>query len=249
MEYQPVKPLKDTIRLRKQIIQTCLDMRDKYGFFIGTWGNISVRVEEGMLVTPTRMSYDDLTPKDIVVVTLDGKVIKSKRLPTSEVELHRGLLLKRPDIGAFIHSHSPYASAFACARRSIPVVVDDMAEIIGGEVRCAAYVPAGRHKKMAKAVCEAIYDDSFAVLISNHGAVVGGRDLDEAVAASLILEKAALICIHAAAIGGAKLVPDDAWREERHRYLFKYGKAEDFKDLFDVKKEVVKPRMNANKRK
>jgi L-fuculose-phosphate aldolase len=231
MKYEPVKPFKDSNDLRKQIIKTCLDMRDKYGFFIGTWGNISVRVEEGMLVTPTRVSYDELKPEDIVVVTLDGKVMHSKRLPTSEVELHRGLLLKRPDIGAFIHSHSPYASAFACAHRSIPVVVDDMAEIIGGEVRCAAYVPAGRHREMANAVCEAINDDSFAVLISNHGAVVGGRDLDEATAASQILEKAALICIHAVAIGNAKLVPDDAWREERHRYLFKYGKVEDFKDI------------------
>ena len=84
---------------------------------------------------------------------------------------------------------------------------------------------------MATAVCDAIYDESFAVLISNHGAVVGGRDLDEAVAASQILEKAALIFIHAASIGNAKLVPDVAWKEERHRYLFKYGKAEDFKDI------------------
>ena len=141
MQYEPVKPFKDSIALREQIINTCLDMRDKYGYFIGTWGNISVRVEEGMLVTPTRVSYDELKPEDIVVVTLDGKVMHSKRLPTSEVELHRGLLLKRPDIGAFIHSHSPYASACACAHRSIPVVVDDMAEIIGGEVRCASMCP------------------------------------------------------------------------------------------------------------
>ena len=232
LKYEPATPCRDTTALREQIIQTCLTLRDTHGYFIGKWGNISVRVEEArMLVTPTRVPYDKLTAEDIVVVTLDGRFVDSKRLPTSEVELHRQLLLERDDLGAIIHSHPPYATSVACAHHRIPVIVDDMAEVIGGEIRCAKHVPAGRHKELAAAAREAIGKDSCAVLMSNHGLIAGGRDLDQAVEATQIAEKAAMAYIFSNLLGGAKPIPEALWREERHRYLHKYGTALDFAEL------------------
>lgn len=229
---QPAATLqKDTVALREEVLRTCFFMRDRLGYFVGTWGNISVRLEDGLLVTPSRMSYEDVRPEDLVVVGWEGGVLRGHRVPTSEMELHRQLMLERPDLGALIHSHSPWASVCACAQRSIPVLTDDMAEVIGGEVCCARYAPAGRHRELAAAAREAIGPDASAVLLANHGVVAGGRDLAEAIVACQFVEKAAMILIQAAAIGGARPIPEELWREERHRYLYKYGKPEDLAEI------------------
>jgi len=222
----------DTAELRQQVIDTCFYMRDRLGYFVSTWGNISVRVHEGLIVTPSRVSYEELGPDDLVLISGEGKKLKGERLPTSETELHRQILRARPDLAAIIHNHSPWASVCACAHRSIPVLADDMAELIGGEVNCARYVPAGHHRELAQAAREAIGADATAVLMANHGVLVGGRDLQEAIAGCQIVEKAAMALVHAGAIGGVVPIPEEAWREERHRYLHKYGKPEDMAELF-----------------
>jgi L-fuculose-phosphate aldolase len=217
----------DNDELREAIIGACLFMRDSLGYFVGTWGNISVRVQDGLLLTPSRMSYDAIAAEDLVVVGWKGGVVRGHRVPTSETELHRQILRQRPDLGALVHSHSPWASVCACAHRSIPVLTDDMAEVIGGEIRCAPHVAAGRHRELAQAAAENIGPDACAVLLGNHGVVAGGRDLAEAVVASQFVEKAAMILIQAEAIGGARPIAEKSWREERHRYLYKYGRPED----------------------
>ncbi len=188
-------------------------------------------MEDGLLVTPSRMDYDVVAAEDLVVVGREGGIVRGNRVPTSEVEMHRRILRQRPDLGALIHSHSPWASVCACAHRSIPVLTDDMAEVIGGEVCCAPHVPAGRHRELAQAAAEAIGPDACAVLLGNHGVVAGGRDLAEAVVAGQFVEKAAMIWIHAESLGGARPIAEELWREERHRYLYKYGKPEDLADI------------------
>jgi L-fuculose-phosphate aldolase len=235
MPYPPVTPQKDASELRWEVIRACFTMRDKLGYFVGTWGNISVRIEDGLLVTPSRMKYEEMKPEDLVVVGWEGGVIRGERVPTSETELHRQILLARPDLGALIHSHSPWASVFACARRAIPVLTDDMAEVVGGEVRCSHYVPAGRHRELAKAARDAIGPDACVVLLANHGVVAGGRDLAEAIIASQFVEKAAMILIQAEALGGAVPISESLWREERNRYLYKYGKPEDLEEVIGKK--------------
>jgi L-fuculose-phosphate aldolase len=230
-----VMPFADTIVLRREVIAACFHMRDRLGYFVGTWGNISARVEGGLLVTPSRVKYEEVQPEDLVVVGWEGGVIHGHRVPTSETELHRQIMLERPDLGAIVHSHSPWASVCACAYRSIPVLSDDMAEVIGGEVRCAEYAPAGRHRELASAARRAIGPDACAVLLGNHGVVAGGRDLAEAIVACQFVEKAAMILVQAAAIGGVKPIPEELWREERHRYLFKYGKPEDVAEILQPK--------------
>ena len=227
MSQQTAPICQDTTELRQAVIRACLLMRDRLGYFVGTWGNISARVEDGVLVTPSRMIYDEVTPGDLVVVGWTGGVVRGSRVPTSELELHRQILRKRSDLGALVHSHSPWASVCACAHRSIPVLADDMAEVIGGEVRCAPHVPAGRHRELAQAAAENIGPDACAVLLGNHGVVAGGRDLAEAIVASQFVEKAAMILIRAEALGGVRPIIEASWREERHRYLYKYGKPED----------------------
>jgi L-fuculose-phosphate aldolase len=215
-------PLEDTPALRRQIVAACLQMQ-RLGCFVGTWGNVSVRLRAGLLVTPSRMDYDRMKPADIVACDWDGRARGGTRLPSSEMHLHRLLLHRRADFGAIIHSHSPYASVVACLHRTLPVIVEDMAQIIGGPVHCSRYARGGRHVALAEAACRAIGGQAAAVLLASHGALVGGRDLAEALVASQVLEKAAFTYVTASAVGRCRAIPASAVRAERDRFLYKYG--------------------------
>lgn len=232
-------PSEDTRELREQVLRMCFKMRDELRYFIGTWGNISVRLTDGILATPTRVHYELLAPEDLVVVDWDGQVIRGVRRPTSEIETHRQLFLERADFGAIIHTHSPWATVCAVAHRSIPVLSDEMAEVVGGEIRVSPHVPAGRHREMALAARATIGPDACAVLLGNHGVMAGGRDLEEACVCAQAVERAALMQIHAGLIGGALPIAEPLWREERHRYLFKYGTAADFEDSGEEDRSCV----------
>jgi L-fuculose-phosphate aldolase len=96
--------------IKKEIKEKCLLM-EKIGFFIGTWGNLSVRIAEGLIVTPSRVRYSELDVNDFVTVSSDGVVISGHRLPSSEAEIHSAVYNKKSDVSAAIHSHSPYATA------------------------------------------------------------------------------------------------------------------------------------------
>jgi L-fuculose-phosphate aldolase len=226
MAQPPVSPPPDSIELRWEVIRACFSLRDRLGYFMGTWGSVSVRLEDGVLVTPGRMKYEDVKPEDLVVVDWEEKVLRGHRRPSSDADLHRQLLLQRLDLGALIHSHSPWASVCACSHRSIPVLTDDMAAVIGGEVRCTRYVPAGHEQELARAAREAIGPDACAELLANHGVVAGGRDLAEAIVAAQIVERAAMIFSQAEAIGGVTPISEQHWRGERARYLEQPSKLE-----------------------
>lgn len=226
MTSEAVIPCEDTGTLRGEIIAVCLFMQ-RLNYFIGTWGNVSVRLSEGLLITPSRMEYNVMQPEDLVVVSWKGIRIRGRRNPSSETELHRRIFMQRKDIGALVHAHAPYSTVLSCAHRSLPVCAEDMSQIIGAEVRCSRYAPGGRHQALADAAVEVIGDRAMAVLLGNHGAVAGGRTLSEAVSAVQVLEKAALVSILAPEVGGSIPIPPELVEEERYRFLYKYGSEAD----------------------
>ena len=211
--------------IKLNIIDTCRQL-EKLGYFIGTWGNVSIRVPGGMIITPSRISYDVLVPGDFVTVGEDGTIVEGHRRPSSEADTHRAVYRVKPEVGAIVHSHSPYASAVSCMHRSIPPIVEEISQIIGGEIKCTKYVPAGRHQQLAAAVAKTI-GEVQAVLVANHGVVCCGRDLPEALVASQIVEKAAQMMLAASPGGKLHRIPQKLVQEERHRYLYKYGTPHD----------------------
>lgn len=213
------------LSLKLEMIEKCRPL-EQMGYFVGTWGNISARVPEGFIVTPSRVQYSVIEPADFVTVSPEGTVVAGHRLPSSETEIHRVVLNKKGNVGAIIHSHSPNATAVSCLHQSIPVFVEDMAQIIGGEVRCSSYVPAGQHKKIAEQVGSTIGEEN-AMLLANHGVLCCGRDLDEALVANQILEKAALMMLAAGGREKVVPIPEEYVRSERHRFLRKYGTTHD----------------------
>ena len=114
--------MNDCVELRQQVIDACLWLVEK-GFVFGTWGNISVRLDDGnILITPSKVKYQTMTPDDLVVLAPDGSVVSGHHLATSEREIHRGIMNRRKDVGAIIHMHSPYAMAAAAQESDIPPI-------------------------------------------------------------------------------------------------------------------------------
>jgi len=207
--------------IKAAIIDTCRRL-ETMGYIVGTWGNVSVRVPEGLIVTPSKIGYDVLKTNDFVVVSAEGEVLAGQRLPSSETGVHRALLNQKGNVGAIIHTHSPCATAVSCLHRSIPAFVEDLAQMVGGAIRCTRYVPAGQHEKLAEEVANTIGEEN-AVLLANHGVFCCGRDLEEAFVTCQIVEKAAQMMLLAGGLGPVIPIPDEFVRSERYRFLFKYG--------------------------
>src|SRR5579884_4250902 len=206
--------------VRKEMISACLQL-EEMGCVIGTYGNVSVRVEEGLMITPSRIDYRSLVAEGSVIVSLEGR-----RLPSSELEVHRQIYVSRPDVGAIVHTHSLFATALSCLQETIPVIVEEQSQVVGGEIRCTRYVPAGQHRKLGEEVVRAL-GQSNGVLIANHGTVSCGRTLEEAIFTCRIVERVAQMRVLAGACGKLTLIPPEHVTSERERWLHRYGSAAD----------------------
>ncbi|WP_415035459.1 class II aldolase/adducin family protein [Azonexus sp.] len=156
----------------------------------GTAGNISRRWGEGeqagFYITPTGMPYATLAPEDIAHMRLTGET-SGRRKPSSEWRLHRDLYAARPEIGAVVHAHSPFAVSLACLRRDIPPFHYMIARFGGDSVRCSRYELFGTAELSAAALDAMV--DRHACLLANHGLLVAGRDLTQALALAGELEE------------------------------------------------------------
>jgi len=213
------------IEERKAIIIACREL-EACGFITGTWGNVSIRLEGGFLLTPSRVEYAAMQPEDIVLVGMDGLKISGDWNPSSEKEVHRQIYNKRPDIGAIVHCHSTYASAVSAAGVDIPPFLEEISQLIGDGIRCTKdYVRAGEHERLGEQAAAYIYDN-LAVLLVNHGPVCCGKDLDEAMLCCKVVEKVARIFLSLEPGLGAKIIPAEAVALEHDRYINTYGKEE-----------------------
>ena len=211
--------------IKQAIIQACHWLEEK-GYVVGTYGNVSMRVPGGLVITPSRVSYGTLTPGDMVTVSEAGQVVGGVRPPSSETEIHRALYLARPEVGAVVHTHSLAATALSCTHCTIPVIVEEQSQVVGGEIPCTRYVPAGHHKELGKEVARTLSAGN-ALLLANHGAVSYGSTLEEALFVCTIVERIAQMYLLTGAAGGPIAIQPEFVASERARYLYKYGKAED----------------------
>lgn len=189
-----------------------------------TWGNVSARYEDGLIVTPSRIACDVMTPEDMVYLSFDGSVISGVRVPTSERDIHRLIIARRPDVNAVVHTHSPYACAAAAAGMTIAPHIEEIPQLIGGAIRCTdEYVPALDHLALAQKTADTM--GSFnAVLIRNHGPMCAGSSLEEALTCALVTEKAAQIQLILSGPAAFSPIPDEYVVAERRRYVEKYGR-------------------------
>lgn len=213
------------LELRQELIAACLRLQ-AMGYIIGTYGNLSARVPGALIITPSRVDYGALTPEDMVMVSADSAVLETRRLPSSELEVHRQIYLRRSDVGAIVHTHSFYATALSCVRQSIPVIVEEQSQVIGAGIACTRYVPAGQHRALGEEAARVI-GESNGLLLANHGVVSCGRSIEEAMFAAQIIERVAHMFLLTRAAGGALPIPAEFVASERERWLYKYGSAAD----------------------
>ena len=185
-----------------RIVETGLRLV-KEGLVARSWGNISVRIDDQyMAVTPSGRVWEELAPEDIVIVNYKTGRYEGTVKPSSEKDLHCEIYRTRREVNAVIHTHQPNASTVAAARREVPPILDDMAQIIGPGVRVAPYALPSTGAIVRKTV--KALRGRMAALMANHGAVCAGRDLDEAFVVCQVLEKACKAFIEAEFLGGAK---------------------------------------------
>lgn len=167
---------KAELALRKSIIEACRSM-NSLGINQGTSGNISARYEDRMLVTPTSVPYDELTPGDICSTPIkgDGTDWTGPLQPSSEWRFHLHILQGRPEVGAVVHTHSMYATVLSICNKPIPAVHYMVAAAGGHNIRCAPYATFGTQETADNAV-KALKDRN-ACLLANHGMIVVGPNL------------------------------------------------------------------------
>lgn len=186
----------------------------------GAAGNVSARCAEGFLITPTGMAYDECVPEDIAKVGLDGTA-SGRRKPSSEWRFHRDIYAARPEAGAVIHCHSPFATALACQRIGIPPFHYMIARFGGHSIRCARYATFGT-QALSDATVAALHERN-ACLLANHGMVVFGRDLGHALALAIEFETLCAQYWRTLQLGDPVLLSDEEMAEVLERFRW-YGK-------------------------
>ncbi len=192
-----------TTGLRSEIVALGQRMSAS-GLSPGKSGNISVRVDGGMLITPTGIPYTDMRAADIVEVRNDGRVQPGQRVASSEWRVHLAIYKARPDVGAIVHTHSLNATALACLHRGIPAFHYMVAEFGGDRVVCAPYATYGS-EDLARFTVKAL-GARHACLLANHGAIAVGETARQAYDRAAAVEALAAQYARARALGRPRIL-------------------------------------------
>ena len=208
--------------LRDSLCRLHLEL-PKNGLVAWTSGNISARdAATGLVVIkPSGVRYEDLRPELMVIVDLEGHVRESDLQPSSDTASHLFIYRHRQDVGGIVHTHSPYATAFAANHRSIPVYLTAHADEFGGPIPCGGFAPIGG-EEIGQVVVESI-GSSRAVLLKNHGVFTLGPTADEAVKAAVMVEDVARTSWLALQLGHPQELQAEIVAALHRRYQNHYG--------------------------
>jgi L-fuculose-phosphate aldolase len=209
----------DERALRAEVVATARAM-NAAGVNRGRAGNVSARWRsggfDGFLVTPSGMRYDETTPDDIVAVALDGEA-QGRRRPSSEWRIHRDIYRARPEAGAVVHTHAPFATALACLDRDIPAFHYMVAVAGGRDIRCARYATFGSQELSDRALTA--LEGRRGCLLAHHGMVALGPRLAAALELAIEVETLAEMYWRALQVGEPALLSD----EEMERVIAKFA--------------------------
>lgn len=217
--------------LKKQVYEANMEL-PKRGLVTYTWGNVSGFDKESKLfvIKPSGVNYDELKPEDMVVVDLEGNIVEGKYNPSSDTATHLELYKAYPHIGGIVHTHSPWATAWAQAGRSIPCYGTTHADYFYGEIPCARSltedeIQGAYEKNTGFVIIESIGEKNPleipGILCSNHGPFAWGKDANEAVHNSVVMEEVAKMAYHTETLNSG-IKPVRQVLLDKH-YLRKHG--------------------------
>ena len=195
------------------------------GLVTWTAGNISGRdLQTGLVVIkPSGILYEDLTPENMVVVDLDGNVVEGDHKPSSDTIAHVYVYRHRSDVNGVVHTHSTFATAWAAVGKPIPPVLTAICDEFGGPIPVGAYAKIGGDD-IGQEIIRSI-GSSPAILLKNHGVFTIGKTPEEAVKAAVMVEDVARTVFYALQLGQPDEIPADEVARAHRRYLDEYGQS------------------------
>ena len=211
--------------LRHQLVNVARRMNST-GLNQGTSGNLSVRIDGGILVTPSSLPYEVMEAADLVALDLSGHPLqRHQRRPSSEWRLHADVLNGRPEAMAVVHCHPIHATALACHDRGIPAFHYMVAVAGGDEIRCAPYATFGT-RELSENVVKALGNRN-ACLLARHGMVTLGEDLESALRVAVEVETLARMYLQALQVGEPPVLSDEQMQAVHAQFRgLHYGQAD-----------------------
>ncbi|MGR6915903.1 L-ribulose-5-phosphate 4-epimerase [[Actinomadura] parvosata] len=197
----------------------------RYNLVVWTAGNVSGRVpgEDLFVIKPSGVSYDELTPENMVVCDLDGNLVEGEHSPSSDTAAHAYVYRNMPEVGGVVHTHSTYASAWAARGEAIPCVLTAMADEFGGEIPVGPFALIG-DDSIGQGIVQTLKGHrSKAVLMQNHGVFSIGKDAKAAVKAAVMCEDVARTVHVARQLGDPLPIAQDDIDRLYDRYQNVYG--------------------------
>lgn len=210
------------LRLREEVCEGNLVL-PRAGLVAWTGGNLSARDPETghIVIKPSGVLYDEMTPEDMVVVDMDGRIVHGDRGPSSDTASHLGVYRRRPDVMSIVHTHSRYATAFAAVGRPIPCVLTAIADEFGGDIPLGAYASIGGNE-IGDEIVRSI-GNSPAILMKQHGVFTVGPSIKKALQAAVMVEDVARTVSVAESLGDTARLPEDEIAANYDRYSNRYG--------------------------
>jgi L-fuculose-phosphate aldolase len=177
------------------------------GLTKGTGGNVSVRDGDVIAMSPSGVAYEDITAETVPLVTPDGEQVAGDLEPSNETPMHTILYRRRDDVGAVVHTHSPYASTFASLNQPIPAS-HYLIAYAGTEIPVAGFAQPGTDE-LGRLAAETMGDKHKAVLLKNHGVITVGETGEDALEVAMFVEYCARIHYQALSIGEPDVLPDE----------------------------------------
>ncbi len=211
-------------QLRKEVADLHRELT-RYELVIWTAGNVSARVpgEDLMVIKPSGVSYDELGPDTMVVTDLHGNLVEGDLAPSSDTAAHAYVYRHMPEVGGVVHTHSPYATAWAARGEPIPCVLTMIADEFGGEIPVGPFALIG-DDSIGRGIVETLRDSrSPAVLMRNHGPFTVGANARAAVKAAVMLEDVARTVHFARQLGTPDVIDQHHVDRLYARYQNVYG--------------------------
>jgi len=199
----------------------------RYSLVIWTAGNVSARVpgQELLVIKPSGLSYDELSPEAMVVTDLHGNLVDGRRTPSSDTAAHAYVYRHMPEVGGVVHTHSTYATAWAARGEPIPCVLTMIADEFGGEIPVGPFALIG-DDSIGRGIVETLRGSrSPAVLMANHGPFTIGRSARDAVKAAVMVEDVARTVHIARQLGEPRPIAQADVDKLYDRYQNVYGQA------------------------
>jgi ribulose-5-phosphate 4-epimerase/fuculose-1-phosphate aldolase len=208
--------------LRQNVLRVAI-LLPKYGLVWMAGGTVCARDPESgyLVVTPSGLPYENLTPADMIVTDPQMRIVEGKYRPSVALNLWASFFSARPDLNALVHTHSTVATAFSVANQPVPVVTETMADWFGAPIPVAPYLHVEDPRFSTLPV--ELLGDGFAVLLGQHGPITFGKNLEHALERAVTLEEAARTYAAACAIGTPLVLSPEQARRAFEFYHHRYG--------------------------